>query len=225
MNRRLDDDLARLAFGDMTEREAKVMRDSIEGDADSSDRLNQYELLRGGLRKLRDVPPDQLSSERVREAILARGLSPRKSSAFGWLGWGAGVAAACLMVFAAMNVNVNRSSEPDRRGLVANSSTAADDLELDLRVDWKDYERAIESPVENVVSAPPRVGPVARQAESRTLSANVSGDAVQEDAPQRTKVARSESLILISSEQDQATGARRAYEVETQGLEDVLVSS
>jgi len=94
MNRKTEDQLVRLAFGDLTPEEAARLQAEAEGHPDSARALDTYRRMKSELRSLADVPEDQLSKERLREAILARGLRehPAKRS-FSWL-WLPAAAAA-----------------------------------------------------------------------------------------------------------------------------------
>lgn len=100
MDRKTEDRIARLAFGELTEAEAAQVRAMAGQDADTAKALDSYELLRSDLRQMRDVPPDQLSKERLQSAILAQGLKPRPvRHGFPWV-WApiATVAAALALV-------------------------------------------------------------------------------------------------------------------------------
>ena len=77
-----DDKLAKLAFGDLPEAEAERVRSRIARDPVKARRLAEFEAMRVELRRLNDVPPDQYSKERLREALLARALRPEPKPAF-----------------------------------------------------------------------------------------------------------------------------------------------
>lgn len=71
-----DDQLLNCAFGDITPDEAMRIEADAARNAELRERLDSYQNLRAGLRALGDKVPDhQLSNERLRDAILARGLS------------------------------------------------------------------------------------------------------------------------------------------------------
>jgi hypothetical protein len=86
MNRRQEDALVRLAFGDVTPEEATALEREMANDPEASKALASYRRMREGLRDLHDIPQDQLSKERLRHAILSQGLKPRPvSSGTSWL--------------------------------------------------------------------------------------------------------------------------------------------
>jgi hypothetical protein len=90
MNGKFEERLARLAFGDLTPEETRELERQAVGNPEAARVLNEYRAMRDGLRDLgADVPPDQLSKERLRDAILAQGLRPQAEPAAapnrGWL--------------------------------------------------------------------------------------------------------------------------------------------
>jgi hypothetical protein len=103
MNGKFEDQLAQLAFGDITGAEAARIEAQAAKDPQARRMLATYRSLKGGLGDLADVPDDQLSKDRLRHAILMSGLKPKadeKASPWGWL-WmpatGALVAAGLMM--------------------------------------------------------------------------------------------------------------------------------
>jgi len=98
MNKKTEDQLVRLAFGDLTPEEAARLQNETARQPEAAQTLDTYRRMKEELRSLAEVPADQLSKERLREAILARGLSerpaPRQAS---WL-WMP--AAAAVLAFA-----------------------------------------------------------------------------------------------------------------------------
>ena len=86
MNRKLDEKLAQLAFGELTETQAAELQAQAARDPQLAKELDAYRFMREGLRDMRDVPADQLSRERLREAILNRGAAPsRAARPWGWV--------------------------------------------------------------------------------------------------------------------------------------------
>ncbi|MGV3614914.1 MAG: anti-sigma factor family protein [Fimbriimonas sp.] len=89
MNGKFEERLARLAFGDVTPEEARGLEREAQGNPEAARILNEFRDMRAGLRDLgADVPPDQLSKERLRDAILGQGLRPAPvpvASNRGWL--------------------------------------------------------------------------------------------------------------------------------------------
>lgn len=76
MNRKRNDDLIRLAFGDLRESEAEQLRAELSKDPQAMRELGAYEGLRADLRCLDDIPEPQISTEMIRDAILKQGLKP-----------------------------------------------------------------------------------------------------------------------------------------------------
>ncbi len=102
MNGKLENKLAQLAFGDLTPSEARQLEAEAERDPDARRALMLYKDMRDGLRNLQDVPEDQFSKERLRDAILTQGLRPpisRQTSNRSWL-WMP--VAACALGFSVM---------------------------------------------------------------------------------------------------------------------------
>lgn len=86
MNKKTEDQLVRLAFGDLTPEEATRLQAEAESHPDSARALDTYRRMKSELRSLADVPEDQLSKERLREAILTRGLQERPvKRSWSWL--------------------------------------------------------------------------------------------------------------------------------------------
>lgn len=83
MNRKREEELMQLAFGDLR-RENTPLQAQIESDPEAAKTYGSYCEMREGLRALKDIPEMQLSSERLRDAILKEGLSPRRESGWNW---------------------------------------------------------------------------------------------------------------------------------------------
>jgi hypothetical protein len=105
MKRDMEDRLVRLAFGDVGPEEAAELERDARSDPDASARLAEYRRLKADLRSLHEVPDDQLSSERLRHAILNQGLRSERParSRFGWL-WMP--AAAAAIAFALITIRL-----------------------------------------------------------------------------------------------------------------------
>lgn len=104
MDKKYEDQIAKMAFGELSEAEATEVRAHAAANADAAKMLSDYELLKGDLKRMRDVPPDQLSKERLQSAILGQGLKPKPvRRAFPWL-WASSsavmVAALAIVIFA-----------------------------------------------------------------------------------------------------------------------------
>lgn len=101
MNGKYEEKLARLAFGDMSPEEAAEFERRAESDPQARKCLTEYRALRADLRNLGEhVPPDQLSKERLRDAILGQGLRPVAEPEATSRGWMWMPVAACAVMFA-----------------------------------------------------------------------------------------------------------------------------
>jgi hypothetical protein len=82
MRKRIEEELAKLAFGELEANDAKRLELSTMGDPEAERAFETYMRMKEELRALSsEVPADQLSKERLREAILTRGLKDRHPSA------------------------------------------------------------------------------------------------------------------------------------------------
>lgn len=94
MNKRLEDRLIQLAFEERSDAGMQQVADLPEAAA----RLREYQSIKTALGQLRDLPEHQMSTERLREALLHRGLKRR--AAFPWQAIGYGATATALFVCA-----------------------------------------------------------------------------------------------------------------------------
>ena len=78
---RKDDDLLRLAFGELSSEKARAVE--AQASADDLAQISQLRELHTGLQHLPPPPPDGLSAERLRAAILDRELRVRQKP-FAW---------------------------------------------------------------------------------------------------------------------------------------------
>ncbi len=103
MKGKFDEKLAELAFGDLSPKEAERIEAQASMDPEAMRVLSTYRSMKGGMGDLMDIPEDQLSKDRLRNAILMQGLKPKpeKASPLGWL-WMPATAfllAAAVMLF------------------------------------------------------------------------------------------------------------------------------
>lgn len=112
MERNYEDKLMELAFGELNPEEATRLEARLEADPLAARDVAFTRLMREDLLSLADnVPPDQLSKERLRQAILGNGLHPvpmRRSLGLGWL-WAPAAAFAAAFVFVFLR---NQPAEP-----------------------------------------------------------------------------------------------------------------
>ena len=78
MRKRFEEELAQLAFGDLSSDRAAELRARADADPDAAQTFDTYCRMKEELRSLAvDVPAEQLSTERLRDAILKRGLTEK----------------------------------------------------------------------------------------------------------------------------------------------------
>jgi len=111
MNGKFEDKVAQFAFGDLSPEEGAQFEREVQGDPDAQRALSLYKEMREGLRSLADVPEDQFSKERLRDAILKQGLKPVATQPVSNRGWFWMPVAACALGFGMMFV-VNTLRRP-----------------------------------------------------------------------------------------------------------------
>lgn len=103
MRKKIEEELAKLAFGDLDADAAQRLELQTKADPEASRTFDSYCRMKNELRSLcNDVPADQLSKDRLREAILTRGLKEhRPVSRLSWL-WMPAAAAVLAFSFVAL---------------------------------------------------------------------------------------------------------------------------
>lgn len=253
MDKKFEDQIAKMAFGELSEAEAKEVRAHAESNADAAQALSSYEALRSDLRRMKDVPPDQLSKERLQNAILTQGLKPkpvRRSFPWVWVPTTAMVAALAFVVFAKLPSETKAPVVMDYPNKVAdpieNVTDADSRLGLNLNIDDREMlKKSISSFEASVTRAPQAVQPetVSKPVQITTMVTKGFGRSGKRSVipisdrhirpvahfenttvvygPPEQKTP--ETLVLISSDKDNNTGASNAVEVHQ--TEDVIVSS
>lgn len=123
------------AFGELDASEAEMLRQELAEDAEATKFVSEFEALRQDLKLLDEAPDHQLSTERLRHAILNEGLHKQKKRAgvLSWI-WMPGAAAAVTFVLLTV---LNRPGEPnivipnDAVATIAGNSDNAGKSELD----------------------------------------------------------------------------------------------
>lgn len=85
MNKKLEEKLVMLAFGDMSPEETERLEREVAGNREAMMVLDDYRGMRTGLKAIGEIPEHQLSTERLRHAVLNRGLKPKSRPQLGWL--------------------------------------------------------------------------------------------------------------------------------------------
>jgi hypothetical protein len=241
MKGKVEDKLAQLAFGELGPSEAAQLERQVQNDPEALRALSLYKEMRDGLRSLSDVPEDQFSKERLRDAILTGGLRPvpnRPESNRVWL-WMP--AMACVLGFTLM-FGQNLIHKPKARTeLVLNEDRLLPRLSTNNSIEMpaKDLANSKYGPF-----APPALKPVASaslatktvdpdEVDRRIIAENVDDDAYDPDlghlpsgsaalaggtvAVSRTPAshtsASSGPIVLIDQDTDEQTGACKATEV------------
>jgi hypothetical protein len=252
MNRRLEDKIAMLAFGELSDTEAAEVRAVAAGDAEATKLLKSYESIRSGFRSMADsVPPDQLSKERLQDAILKQGLREKESEKpRRWFGWVLAPAALTLIV---ATVLVMRGGGADESTNMVGLAPEKADFTLEKLQNDADF--SLGSPVaeppkgSEPISTVPAVVDDARAAKSVVSNNTVRRSSVARKTTRRavdetpgpdrfdTQPIQDGSMkmtlavnntpqpkvILIQNIRDNSTGALKA--VETEAFQGVLVGS
>jgi anti-sigma factor RsiW len=104
MNGKFEDKLVNLAFGETGSKESSALERLAQTDPEAAKTLAEYRNVRIGLNLLSDIPPDQLSKERLRNAILGQGLKPLPAPSPSRWGWTWMPATAFALVFGFLTI-------------------------------------------------------------------------------------------------------------------------
>lgn len=247
MNKKLEEKLAMLAFGDLSPEETMGLERELSRDPEAGLILRQYRDMRTGLKALHEIPEHQLSTERLRHAVLNQGLKPKARPQLGWL-WMPTVAAA--FAFGIMFMRDGHQQLP--LGSFADGSTIANpsgppvamnealgDPFLSATASGQVLSVADMQPAPNATFAMNRMGRHSRNDRHVVddLKAQVAmefDNLMQVNTDPQPKVmltsARgakladapaASSIVMIDSARDKNTGAQKATEVDSAG--DVIV--
>jgi hypothetical protein len=135
MRKRFEEDLSKLAFGDLDAEEARRLEMRTLSDPEASQTFQTYCRMKEELRSLaQDVPADQLSKERLREAILNRGMKdqPPRTAKPTWI-WMPAMAA--VLAFGFMFVKGRLPINGNHGPMVVDNSKAKPEFDVpDLTV-------------------------------------------------------------------------------------------
>ncbi|CAN5617129.1 hypothetical protein BH11ARM2_BH11ARM2_25900 [soil metagenome] len=120
-----EDRLVRFAFGDVDERERAEIEAMVANDPEAKRTVEQYRSMRHDFSRLKEVPEDQLSRERLRDAILARGLRTDAAPERSKFGWAWMPLAACVLAFAYVVMPRPSSSSADPTLVAMNDAKPA----------------------------------------------------------------------------------------------------
>jgi hypothetical protein len=247
MNRKFEDKLVRLAFGETNPRESSALERKVQSDPEAARKLEEYQSLKIGLNLLTDVPPDQLSKERLRNAILGQGLKPlpvENPTRWGWA-WMPATAFALAFAWIGVRHMAAPGSTPGPRIVMSPSSLAMNEKPVNTLPAPTAHTSMMASPV---VSSKPRkdagehlvakrhtpekpeqpflvVNPLTTKAKSAQLVANKTPtpapqhSVADQSDPDAKLASINRPLVVINPESDNNSGAQKATEVD--GASDV----
>lgn len=237
MSNRHDDELIRLAFGDLEGPDAEAMRRQVEEDPTTALQFSQLCAIKEDLATLRKVPEMQLGKERLRARLLDGGLAPRRFNPLNW----AWLPASFALAFVAF-LSVRPGTDAPRPSLVAETGTTIaldftkfDHAELtrrvfhpvdDIALEMSDLQEGVQSAPRRVtfrrvsprVRSPRPVAPTDTRSSAASTSDSASAATMAapgstpsfEEAPAPDR--GGDSVVFIGSERDRGTGAQIARE-------------
>lgn len=238
MKNKLEEKLAMLAFGDLSPEDTARLENEVAEDGEARRILNQYRGMRLDLKAMAEVPEHQLSTDRLRHAILNEGMKRTKPRPqFGWL-WMP--AAVCALVFGGLMLRDRNSALPvaikaptndsvvtDYPGSEFAFATAGGEIlsvggdqvapspapQIVSRRSYanrsKDNERDLEILKERVMEEFQNTMMASQNPTNASMSL-ASAPAASERA-----VPAAAPIVLIDSAKDKSTGAQRATEVDS----------
>ena len=241
MRRKNEEELIKLAFGDMEPTASERTKKMLAEDSEAAKLFAGYSEIREGLKQLK-TPEHQLSTERLREAILKQGLKKRDPFA-GWKWTFAPLAVAA----AAFLITLRMGGQADAP-VVSNFDPTPTKV-VKSPIDFSPTERVadvVPSPSvtqptfrsERVATALRSTGrsnatQLARNVQSTTRSlvakrtpslspADISRSAIDGALPAGAILPTidlndEQPIVLIGTESDESTGANRATEVSSPG--------
>lgn len=241
MNGKFEEKLAQLAFGDLSPAEAKKFELEAEQNPEARRALILYKDMRDGLRSLADIPDDQFSKERLRDAILTQGLKPTPSRPVTSRTWLWMPVAACALGFGMMFMRHSFDREKHQPEIVMGKnsikSTPLFTIEKPIHVAVNSGnhviagDRATAHSVRNAFMSVSRHGS-RKHKETTELSPDVStgvifdpdlefgsfepiptAGAVPPSKDVGSPAPESGPIVLIDQDKDAQTGAQRATEV------------
>ncbi|MBI1757279.1 MAG: hypothetical protein HYR64_09265 [Fimbriimonas ginsengisoli] len=224
MKRRDEDLLLKVAFGDATADEV-ARADGLSRDPEASRRLAELRRMREGLHLLREVPEAQISTERLRDALLRNGLKPERSGwGLGWVWMPAGALAATFLiaswVMRQSPTLVRSDAGPSAPVVLAKREPVSKPLPSAAQ----EQSPTVAVPTFVNESAPPSIS---SRRPGQAANRHGSGRAKRAaplpslDPGHSEEPFSSDAIVMIEPEADDATGAQRAVEMESGA--DVLV--
>jgi len=233
MNKKLEEKLAMLAFGDMDPEETLRLESELGGNSEAQAVLAQYRGMRSGLKALGDIPEHQLSTERLRHAVLNRGLKPRTRPQLGWLWMPAMAFALAFGIFLVRSITRQVPIVMPGGGLGSSFGSNLGDVQPENAFAYATASAQVLS----VVRQRPRLVPAANRHYGRhsrqngemieSLKAQVTeefanemlttnpGTLARSQPPPNDSREAAGPIVLIGTTKDAHTGAQKATEVDS----------
>ena len=237
MRRKNEEELIKLAFGDIEPQGSERAKKMLAEDAEAAKLFAGYSEIREGLKSLK-TPEHQLSTERLREAILKQGLK-QKSPLAGWKWTFAPLAVAA----AAFLITLRMGGQPTS-GSVVTTSNGNSSGSIDRPIDFipsntepivvpapEVSQPSVERNSERFASASRTSGRSSASRTARSASASLIANRLPALSPAdfsrsaidgalpagalalNLETSEEQPIVLIGSESDESTGANRATEV------------
>ena len=191
MNKREEDRLIELAFGELDSTEESILAHRVHSDEEFEAFVSEWEELRDDLKDLRDIPEMQFSKERLRDAILGQGLKPART--LSWWNYAWAPLAACLAIAVIVPILKNRNSQPV---LVMSDSSSKEPSKNDLFASGNRPKIDLSIPKPTNISTAPRL-----------TSTNPIESAVSTSTVSRRKAGESNTLVASIRRSHRATGS------------------
>ena len=238
MRRKNEEELIKLAFGDIEPQGSERAKKMLAEDAEAAKLFAGYSEIREGLKSLK-TPEHQLSTERLREAILKQGLK-RQSPLAGWKWTFAPLAVAA----AAFLITLRMGGQPTSGNFADIPSDQGTKSTIQNPIDFNSTSRdpiivpapevsqpSVERNSERFASASRTSGRSSASRTARSTSASLIANRLPALSPAdfsrsaidgalpagalalNLETSEEQPIVLIGSESDESTGANRATEV------------
>jgi len=238
MKGNLEDRLAQFAFGEISPSEATELEQILERDPEARRAYQTYKQMKVGLKSLSEVPEDQFSTERLRDAILTQGLKPapiKRPNPIVWMWMPLAASVLGFMMVYERNTLFRHKVSPQIvmcANLSKSRSAVAFELVISVdhivRVATTVGESKLKNPIPSMAVHRHHGHRVKPEPDTNVIYADWEGmdDNVTPSSPdhgpslasrsmQTKSMAASESspIVFIESDRDAQTGAQKATEV------------
>ncbi len=248
MNRKREEELIRLAFGDLSGADADQAVNNASNDPAAAETLRAYRQLRTELKSLGTVPAPQMSKEMLRDRLLVAGLKPGRTG-WGWA-WGFAPLAAGILGFVFMARGNTEAPRIPSSGVAMVTATKVDEpllkapsietirppvavasLEATAPKANRHSARLVKRPsgakrdaptmtlAMSTVLAPPKANAtLASGAAPVAMSDSVENKKEALTASVPVDDSVNTAIVLIQPDKDQETGANRATEISSSNV-------